>query len=81
MSSLEPGAPATAWEEFIARHGVGDRVDGQVTKVLPFGAFVRVAEGVDGLLVGEDRPGLGASVSVRIAEVDLEKRRMKLVAS
>ena len=79
MSSLEPGGPA-AWEAFIARHGVGDQVDGEVTKVLTFGAFVRLAEGVDGLLVGEDRPGLGARVPVRIAEIDLDKRRMKLVA-
>jgi ribosomal protein S1 len=80
MSQTEPGGPAPAWEDFIAKHGVGDLVDGQVTKVLPFGAFIRVAGAVDGLLVGEDRPEVGANVSVRIADIDHEKRRMKLVA-
>ena len=80
MSRTQPGGPAPAWEDFVARHSVGDLVDGQVTKVLPFGAFIRVAEGFDGLLVGEDRPQLGSTVSVRIADVDHEKHRLKLVA-
>ena len=80
MSRTQPGGPAPAWEDFVARHGVGDLVDGQVTTVLPFGAFIRVAEGFDGLLVGEDRPQLGSTVSVRIADVDHEKHRLKLVA-
>jgi ribosomal protein S1 len=80
MSRMEPGVPLPAWEEFVARHGIGDLVDGRVTKVLPFGAFIRVAGAIDGLLVGEDRPEVGANVSVRIADIDHEKRRMKLVA-
>lgn len=79
MSQTEPGGPPPAWEDFVARHGVGDLVDGRVTKVLPFGAFIRVEDGFDGLLVGEDRPEVGADVSVRIADIDHEKRRMKLV--
>ena len=43
----------------VVRHGVGDVVDGYVIKVLPFGAFIRVAGAFDGLLIGEDRPDLG----------------------
>jgi ribosomal protein S1 len=51
-----------------------------VTRILPFGTFIRVAGGIDGLLVGDDRPNVGTTVSVRIAAIDHEKRRMKLVA-
>jgi ribosomal protein S1 len=79
MSHTEPAGSLPAWEDFTAHHGVGDLVDGQVTKVLPFGAFIRVAEGFDGLLVGADRPELGSTVSARIADLDHEKHRMKLV--
>ena len=64
---MEPGVPPPAWEEFVARHGIGDLVDGRMTKVLPSGAFIRAAGAIDGLLVGEDRPEVGAKVSVRIA--------------
>jgi ribosomal protein S1 len=79
MAHTQPDGPAPSWEDFVARHGIGDLVDGEVTKVLPFGAFIRVADGFDGLLVGQDRPDLGSTVSVRIADIDHEKRRMKLV--
>jgi ribosomal protein S1 len=79
MSNLEQGAHGPAWKQFVARHGVGDVVDGQVTEVAPFGAFIRVEDGFDGLLVGEDRPEPGATVSVKIAEIDHAKRRMKFV--
>jgi ribosomal protein S1 len=80
MSQTEPGVPQPAWEEFVARHGIGDLVDGRVTRILPFGAFIRVAGGMDGLLAGDDRPDVETTVSVRIADIDHEKRRMKLVA-
>jgi small subunit ribosomal protein S1 len=66
------------WESFIAAHRVGDIVTGRVTKVVPFGAFVEVAEGVEGLLVVEDRPALGSTVPVSIATIDLERRRTSL---
>ncbi len=66
------------WESFIATHRVGDVLTGEVTRVLPFGAFVRVAGTVEGLLVGEDRPELGATVPVSIATIDRVKRRVSL---
>jgi small subunit ribosomal protein S1 len=71
-----------AWTDFIARHSGGGVLDGRVTKVLPFGAFVEVAHGIQGLLpqsAWSARPKPGSSISVRIASIDVEKRRLSLV--
>jgi ribosomal protein S1 len=75
----------SAWNDFAARHGVGDVLDARVTKVLPFGALVET-EGVSGLLrdasIWPARPQLapaeGATVPVRIAGVDADNRRLSL---
>jgi ribosomal protein S1 len=69
-----------AWDQFIARYGVGDVVDGQVIHVVPFGAFVRVGE-VDGLApqaLWPDRPEVGSTVRARIAAVDTDRHRFSL---
>jgi ribosomal protein S1 len=58
---------------------VGDVVTGRVTKVVPFGALVRVADDADGLLTGEDQPQVGSDVTVRIREIDPINRRASLV--
>jgi ribosomal protein S1 len=57
---------------------VGDVVVGEVTGLAPFGVFVRIADGADGLLFGETGPGIGVRVSVRILEIDPVKRRASL---
>jgi len=77
------------WESFSGAHGVGDVVDGKVTKTVPFGAFVSVADGVEGLVhVSEiamhhvESPELELSVEqpvkVKITEIDGERRRISL---
>jgi small subunit ribosomal protein S1 len=77
------------WESFSAAHGVGDVVDGKVTKTVPFGAFVAVSDGVEGLVhVSEiaihhvESPELELSVDqpvkVKITEIDGERRRISL---
>jgi len=77
------------WESFSTAHNVGDVVDGQVTKTVPFGAFVSVTDGVEGLVhVSEiamhhvDSPELelsvGQAVQVKITEIDGERRRISL---
>jgi small subunit ribosomal protein S1 len=77
------------WESFSGAHGVGDVVDGKVTKTVPFGAFVAVSEGVEGLVhVSEiaihhvESPELELSVDqpvkVKITEIDGERRRISL---
>src|SRR5206468_12448284 len=37
------------WQEFATSHRVGELVYGRVTKLVPFGSFVQVGEGLDGL--------------------------------
>jgi len=68
----------SSWEEFTARYGVGDVLDGRVTKVVPFGALMEVADGVPGLLVETIAAEPGSRVPVRIAEIDAEKHRVRL---
>ena len=38
------------WQEFANAHRVGELVYGRVTKLVPFGAFVQVGEGIEGLV-------------------------------
>ncbi|MFC5753255.1 S1 RNA-binding domain-containing protein [Actinomadura rugatobispora] len=67
------------FKEFARRHHAGQSLDGTVTKVVPFGVFVRVADGVEGLVKGADdavRPG--ERVTVVITAIDLERRTLKL---
>ena len=67
----------------------GDIVDGEVTKVVPFGSFVTIGKGVEGLVhISEisidkvDSPELalaiGQKVKVKIIELDIPKRRVNL---
>jgi small subunit ribosomal protein S1 len=77
------------WQKIVARHKVGDVVDGRVTKIVAFGAFVEIYEGIEGLVhISElanrhvERPdevvSVGQEVSVKIIEVDSERRRLSL---
>lgn len=77
------------WDVFSRDHEVGEIVDGQVTKTVPFGAFVSVADGVEGLVhVSEiavhrvESPELelsiGQPVRVKITEKEDERRRISL---
>lgn len=68
------------WEEFAARHSVGDVVSGHVVQIVPFGAFVEI-EGVHGLLVEHELPAEGATVTVRIAQIDHDKQRFSLTTA
>lgn len=77
------------WDVFASENEVGDVVDGSVTKTVPFGAFVSVADGVEGLVhVSEiamhrvESPELelsiGQAVKVKITEKDDDRRRVSL---
>jgi small subunit ribosomal protein S1 len=77
------------WESFSQAHQVGDVIDGVVTKTVPFGAFVSVTDGVEGLVhVSEiamhhvESPELelsvGQEVKAKITEIDPERRRISL---
>ncbi|MER5756560.1 S1 RNA-binding domain-containing protein [Streptomyces sp. NPDC002088] len=76
LMALEPDP----WLPF-ARDMLGRTMPGRVTKVVPFGVFVRVADGVEGLvhrdvLVGE--PGEGDEVTVEVTGINLRRRRISL---
>ncbi len=38
------------WDEFFAHHKVGDIVEGKIVRLTNFGAFVELAEGIEGLV-------------------------------
>lgn len=82
MSDERHRVPLSVWQESVARYGAGAAVDGRVMSVVPFGAFIEVAEGVEGLLHESDwsaRPRVGSVVRVRVARIDVENRRLSLV--
>jgi len=77
------------WKEFERKYRAGEVIEGQVTKLVPFGAFVRVAAGIEGLVhISElsnehvDTPesvlSVGDKVRVKVIEVDVSRRRISL---
>jgi len=72
------------WGRFVSSHQIGAEVEGRVTSLVSFGAFVEVAPGVEGLLHESqfvDAPALGSTLSVRIDRIDVEARRMSLATA
>lgn len=78
LKSLAPD-PWTGIETIAAP---GKVVAGQVTKITDFGAFVRLAAGVEGLLhiseTGKEKPGVGQSLLLRVTSVDPVAKRIGL---
>lgn len=67
----------------VARTRLGEVVTGHVTKVVPFGVFVEVAEGVEGLVHASEftdrpMPDEGQELRVRIADINLRWHRTRL---
>ena len=73
------------WETFFATHRVGDVVHGKVLRTAQFGAFVEIAEGVEGLChiseAGDD-PGhkleQGAEHEFKIIKINVEEKKVGL---
>jgi small subunit ribosomal protein S1 len=73
------------WAAVAEAFSVNQVVAGTVTQIAPFGAFVRMSEGVEGLIHSTELTGdavaavrEGASVTVRIIRVDIPRRRIAL---
>jgi small subunit ribosomal protein S1 len=77
------------WKEFERKYSAGEIIDGQVTKLVPFGAFVRVAAGIEGLVhiseiseqhieTPESVLSVGDEVRVKVIEVEVPRRRISL---
>src|ERR1700720_3141484 len=77
------------WQQVIENYHEGDVVEGRVTKVVTFGAFVEILAGVEGLVhISElaqhhvENPrevvSQGQAVNVKVIEIDGERRRLSL---
>jgi small subunit ribosomal protein S1 len=77
------------WQRVVDTYNIGDELEGTVTKVVTFGAFVEILDGVEGLVhiselaqhhVENPREIIqpGDTVRVRILEIDSERRRLSL---
>ncbi len=77
------------WRQFARTHAIGQVVPGKVTKLVPFGAFVRVEEGIEGLVhiselaerhveIPEQVVNVGDDIMVKVIDIDLDRRRISL---
>ncbi len=77
------------WQHFARTHQLGQVVPGKVTKLVPFGAFVRVSQGIEGLVhiselaerhieLPEQIVKVGDEIFVKVIDIDLERRRISL---
>jgi len=77
------------WQKFAREHQVGEVVDGEVTKLVPFGSFVKVADGIEGLVhiselaerhveVPEAVVNVGDQIEVKVIDIDTVRRRISL---
>ena len=77
------------WQQFARTHQIGQIVPGVVTKLVPFGAFVRVEDGIEGLVhiselaerhveKADEAVKADDKVFVKVIDIDLDRRRISL---
>ncbi len=77
------------WQQFARQHYVGEFIEGNVTKIVPFGAFVKVDDGIEGLVhiselaeahveLPEQVLKVGDRITVKIIDIDDARRRISL---
>jgi len=77
------------WQAFARTNSINQVVNGEVTKLVPFGAFIKVFEGIEGLVhiselaerhveIPEQVVQVGDKLFVKIIDIDLERRRISL---
>jgi 4-hydroxy-3-methylbut-2-enyl diphosphate reductase len=80
---------ANPWNGIAEKFPVGSIVDGTVARIAPFGAFITLEEGIDGLVhishvshrrvaKAEDELSVGQEVQVMVLDIDLENQRISL---
>ena len=80
---------ADPWKDAAAKYAVGNVVTGKVVRMVPFGAFVELEEGVDGLVhisqiaykhveKPEDELTIGQEIQAKVTELDLEAKKISL---
>ena len=77
------------WRTLVKNYPVGAIIEGKVTKLVPFGAFVELGDGIEGLVhISEMAPrhvetpsqvcSTGDTVQVKVMDVDMDRRRISL---
>lgn len=77
------------WKSLMEAHNVGDIMTGEVTKLVSFGTFVQIQEGIEGLVhiselaehhveKPEEIVSVGDEVEVKVIEIDADRRRLSL---
>ncbi|WP_245192667.1 30S ribosomal protein S1 [Kocuria sp. JC486] len=77
------------WQLFARTHALGQVVPGKVTKLVPFGAFVRVEDGIEGLVhiselaqrhvdLADQVVDVNEDLFVKVIDIDLDRRRISL---
>jgi small subunit ribosomal protein S1 len=78
------------WADAAQKFAVGSAIEGPVTSLTKFGAFVQVSEGIEGMIHISDMSAekrlnhpqevlkVGQTIKAQVLEIDVEKRRLKL---
>ncbi|MDH7602230.1 MAG: 30S ribosomal protein S1, partial [Armatimonadota bacterium] len=77
------------WEEIKQLYSIGDIITGKVSRIVPFGAFVQVAGGVEGIIPNtelayrrvsnpEEIVSVGQAVEVKVIDIRPDERRLTL---
>lgn len=80
---------ADPWKDAATKYAVGNVVTGKVVRMVPFGAFVELEEGVDGLVhisqiaykhveKPEDELTIGQEIQAKVTELDLDAKKISL---
>ncbi|MDR1447482.1 MAG: 30S ribosomal protein S1 [Candidatus Ancillula sp.] len=77
------------WQIFARNHAIGQIVPGEIVKLVTFGAFIKVGDGIEGLVhiselssrhisSADQITAIGDKVFAKIVDIDLERRRISL---
>ena len=80
---------ANPWDSAAEKYATGNVVTGKVVRIVPFGAFVQLEDGVDGLVhisqiswerveKVEDALQIGQEISAKVLELDIENKKISL---
>lgn len=80
---------ADPWKDVATKYAIGNVVTGKVVRMVPFGAFVELEEGVDGLVhisqiaykhveKPEDELTIGQEIQAKVTELDLDAKKISL---
>ncbi len=75
IKQLQPDA----WETFFQQHNVNDTVTGKILRLAGFGAFVEIAEGIEGLCHFSEVPGWSGRKSESGPLVPGDEMRFKII--